>query len=264
LEPAPAINFQGKGSVAGGEIIRLPRFDGELVRNAWFGNDVLPYPETEPVKAGDLELVAVVNEHRLEARRGDRVVWSFVADGRISTPPLVHEGRVCVGAHDGWVSCLDLKDGRVLWRFLAAPNHRKIVAYGQLESSWPVYGAVVHEGLFAVSAGRHPELDGGIYFHGLEPATGRVRWSKRLHVAAEAVVGSRPENKPRKWLKPANTIINGPLSVSDGKLALVSPDATCEGIARPSENYRVEIDPKAEGPLALPTKPHVSKPPVQK
>lgn len=263
-EPAPTIHYQGKGAAAGGQKLRLTRLEGELVRNAWFGNDALPYPETEPVKSADLELVAVVNEHRVEARRGDRVAWSFVADGRISAPPLVHEGRVCVGAHDGWMSCLDLKDGRVLWRFLAAPNHRKIVAYGQLESSWPVYGAVVHEGLFAVSAGRHPELDGGIFFYGLDPATGHVRWSKRLSTAAEPVVAAsgqtgQTQGKPRNWRQPANTIVNGPLSVSDGKLILVSPDETNEGIARPRERYQLVIAPRGEGQPTMPTRPNVKK-----
>jgi hypothetical protein len=248
------------------QVQRIPRLEGELVRNAWFGNDALPYPETEPVKSGDLELVAVVNEHRLEARRGDRVVWSFLADGRISTPPLVHEGRVCVGSNDGWVNCLDLKDGRIHWRFLAAPNHRKIVAYGQLESSWPVYGAVVHGGLFAVSAGRHPELDGGIYFYGLEPSTGQVRWTKRFNTAAERVVADpaqpgQTQGKPRGWRQPPNTIVNGPLSMVDGKLVLISPDETNEGIPRRGERYQLVIDPHDEGQPTMPTQRTVKKRP---
>ncbi|MGA2501624.1 MAG: PQQ-binding-like beta-propeller repeat protein, partial [Tepidisphaeraceae bacterium] len=232
--------------------VPVPRFDGEMVRNAWSGNDVLPYPETVPVKAGDLELVAVVNEHRLEARRGERVVWSFVADGRISAAPVVHEGKVCLGSHDGWVSCLDLRDGRVLWRFLAAPNHRKIVAYGQLESSWPVYGVVVHDGLFAVSAGRHPELDGGIYFYGLDPATGQARWDRRLRTVNEPVAGRGARKLP-------NTIINGPLSVSGGKLVLVSRDMTNEGTPRMGERYQLVIDPHSESQPTMPTRPNVKK-----
>jgi outer membrane protein assembly factor BamB len=228
------------------ETKRRPVLEGSLVRAAWINNDALPYPETEPVAAGDLSLVAVVNEHRLEARTGGRVAWSFVAGGRISTPPVVEGGRVFVGSHDGFVTCVDLKDGRLLWRFLAAPNHRRIVAYGQLESSWPVYGVVLHNGLIACSAGRHPELDGGIYFYGLDPANGAVKWQGRLHADAEAVVGggSQVEGKPRNWRKPANTILNAPLQVRDGKLLLVSPDQTNEGAARPPKHYELVIEPK--------------------
>jgi outer membrane protein assembly factor BamB len=232
----------GKQAVAGK---RVPVFEGSLLRAAWINNDVLPYPETEAVAAGDLSLVAAVNEHRLEARQGNRIVWSFVAGGRIASAPLVHQGRACVGSHDGWVTCLDQKDGRVVWRFLAAPNHRKIVAYGQLESSWPVYGVVLHEGLIAVSAGRHPELDGGIYLYGLGPASGEAKWQGRLHVDAEAIVGSQPQGKPRNWRKPANTVVNPVLQVKEGKLVLVSTDMTNEGVSRPPRLYELVIDPRS-------------------
>jgi len=245
--PAATFAYQGRWG-AEKETKRVPVFDGSPIRNAWIDNDVLPYPETEAVAAGrppagDLSLVAVVNEHRLEARRGGRVAWSFTAGGRITTPPVVHEGRVYVGSHDGWVSCLDAKDGRVAWRFLAAPADRRIVAYGQLESSWPVYGLVLHQGLIALSAGRHPELDGGIYLYGLDPATGAANWQGRIHTEAEVVVGAQPEGKRRHWTQPANTVINAPLQVRDGQLVLVSPDETNEGVARPTKHYEVVIDP---------------------
>jgi len=59
----------------------------------------------------------------------------------------------------------------------------------------------------------------------------------------EPVTGSEPAGKPRKWRRPANTIINAPLQVRDGKLVLVSPDATNEGVARPTQHYEIVIDP---------------------
>ena len=41
------------------------------------------------------------------------------------------------------------------------------MAYGQLESPWPVYGSVlVQKGTVFFAAGRHSDADGGIYFTG--------------------------------------------------------------------------------------------------
>jgi outer membrane protein assembly factor BamB len=138
--------------------------------------------ETKPVAAGERKLVAVVHAHRLECRDdAGKVLWSFTAGGRVSSPPVLHDGLVLLGCHDGFVYCLQADDGSPVWRFLAAPYERRIIACGQLESSWPVYGVTMHNGLVCFSAGLHPELGGGIYAYGLEPTTGRLVWRKVLH-----------------------------------------------------------------------------------
>jgi outer membrane protein assembly factor BamB len=66
------------------------------------------------------------------------------------------------------------------WRFQAAPDERRIVAYGQLESPWPVVGGVlVYDGLAYFAVGRHAGADGGIFVGALEPETGRLVWAER-------------------------------------------------------------------------------------
>src|SRR5690606_23645161 len=53
--------------------------------------------------------------------------------------------------------------------------------YGQVESPWPVSGSVlVMDDVAYFAAGRQPLADGGILFFAVEPATGAVRWVKRL------------------------------------------------------------------------------------
>lgn len=74
--------------------------------------------ETEPVKAGGVEFVAVVHRHRLEAHRNGKALWSFVADGRISSPPVVDQGKAVFGAHDGYVYAVRIADGTLLWKYL--------------------------------------------------------------------------------------------------------------------------------------------------
>ncbi|HID24805.1 MAG TPA: hypothetical protein EYP14_20730, partial [Planctomycetaceae bacterium] len=59
--------------------------------------------------------------------------------------------------------------------FRAAPVDRRIMAWEQLESAWPVHGSVlVHDGVIYCTAGRLMFLDGGIRFLKLDPETGRL------------------------------------------------------------------------------------------
>lgn len=47
-----------------------------------------------------------------------KVYWKFDAKAPIEAPPTVADGRVCFGASDGVMRCVDL-EGRLLWQFQA-------------------------------------------------------------------------------------------------------------------------------------------------
>jgi len=112
--------------------------------------------------------------HALDIESG-KTLWNFTAGGRVDSPPTMYKGLVLFGSADGYVYCLRAADGRLVWRFLAAPADRRMFAYGQLESVWPVHGAVlVKNGRVYFTAGRSSLLDGGIAVYGLEPETGRI------------------------------------------------------------------------------------------
>jgi hypothetical protein len=132
---------------------------------------------TQPVIAEGKVFIASMDEHTvysLDVETGRRS-WSFTAGGRINSPPTLHNGLVLFGCRDGWVYCLRTNDGMLAWRFRAAPNERKIVAFGQLESAWGVHGSVlVVDDTAYFAAGRSSFLDGGIYLYALEPTTGEV------------------------------------------------------------------------------------------
>ena len=82
---------------------------------------------------------------------------------------------VLFGSSDGWVYCLDAVDGRLNWRFFAAPQERYIGAFDQLESAWPVHGSVlVLDGKVYFAAGRTSHLDGGIGLWALDARSGRT------------------------------------------------------------------------------------------
>jgi outer membrane protein assembly factor BamB len=136
-----------------------------------------------PVVAGGKVLMAGVDTHTVHAlNAGDgKEAWKYTADGRVDSPPTLHAGRAIFGSADGRVTCLRASDGRLAWRFEAAPGPRLVTAFGQLESAWPVPGSVLlHDGTCWLAAGRSSYLDGGIRFWGLDPTTGKVVYTENF------------------------------------------------------------------------------------
>jgi hypothetical protein len=82
---------------------------------------------------------------------------------------------VLFGSADGSIYCLRAADGALVWRFRAAPVDRRMVAFEQLESVWPVHGAVlVQDGVVTAVAGRSMFLDGGLRLCRLDAVTGQL------------------------------------------------------------------------------------------
>ncbi len=132
---------------------------------------------TQPVVGAGRVFVADVDRHTIhavDAISGKRL-WSHTAAGRVDSPPTYDRGRVVFGSASGYVSCLRASDGALAWRFRAAPVDRRLVAFDQVESVWPVHGSVlVREGVVTLVAGRSIYLDGGLRFLRLDAATGRL------------------------------------------------------------------------------------------
>jgi len=130
-----------------------------------------------PVVAGGRVFAAAVEEHRVFALDSNdgKLLWSFTAGGRVDTPPTIHEELVLFGSRDGRVYCLRAADGELVWRLRAAPEDRRVVAFDQVESIWPVHGSVlVVDGVAYLAAGRSSHLDGGIRVLAVDPATGEI------------------------------------------------------------------------------------------
>ena len=138
---------------------------------------------TSPVVAEGVVLAAATDEYTLhawDAKKGAHL-WSYTAGGRIDSPPTVHDGTAIFGCRDGFVYCVRLGDGELVWRFRAAPRERRVTAFGRMESAWPVHGSVlVNDGVAYFAAGRSSFLDGGIYVYGVEARTGELRFETRL------------------------------------------------------------------------------------
>ncbi len=150
---------------------------------------------TSPVVVGDVLCVASSDTHTVHALtlREGAPLWGFTAEGRIDSPPTFAAGRALFGSADGHVYCLRASDGQLVWRFRAAPDDRRIVSEGQLESAWPVCGSVlVDGGVVYCAAGRSSYLDGGIRLCRIDLATGRLL-RDRILWSRDPVTGDQPD-----------------------------------------------------------------------
>ncbi len=160
----------------------------------WRDNYFIRGPIGPPVVANGLVYVTRPDAQQvlaLDLRTGRRR-WSFTANGRVDTAPTIHRGLCLFGCKSGYVYALRGDDGGLVWRLRAAPVDERIVAYGQLESPWPVPGSVlVVDDVAYFAAGRQPLADGGVLVFAVDPGTGRTRWVQRLdHVPQTSFYGS--------------------------------------------------------------------------
>lgn len=168
---------------------------------------------TAPVVGDGRLLVAAIDQHAVHAfdASSGKPLWCFTAGGRIDSPPTLHAGLALFGCHDGSVYCLRADTGALVWRFRAAPRDRKVGAYGQIESAWPVPGSILvcdgsdgQETAYCV-AGRSSFLDGGMIVLGLDPQSGTVRCSRPLDGPwQDPATGSTPDNPNRGFTMPGS------------------------------------------------------------
>ena len=157
---------------------------------------------TPPVVAGGKVVVSVIDAHRVVALSAEdgRKAWTFSAGAAVDSAPTIHQGTVLFGSADGYVYCLRLADGQLVWRFLAAPVDSRTVSMDRVESVWPVHGSVLVLGDTAyVTAGRSTYLDGGIFMYALDAATGEVR--SQTTICTEHPVADEGKDGPADMTK---------------------------------------------------------------
>lgn len=183
-------------------------------------------PLTGAVSAGEVVCLAVPHEHRVVAvnAREGTVRWTFTAGARIDSPPTLHNGLCLFGCRDGWVYALRQGDGALAWRYLAAPEDRRIMAFGQLESLWPVPGSVLPLGdRVFVSAGRSWSTDGGFSIIALDARTGTKVWGMRPDDDFQGINDILQSDGKSLFL-------HDPTRSSDRVLAIDPADGTSRGV----------------------------------
>ena len=161
--------------------------DGPVLDD-WKENLFIKGPVSAPVIANGLVYVALSERHEVVAVdvKTGKVRWRFVANGRVDTAPTIYNGLCLFGSKAGYVYSLNATTGKLIWKMRAAPEDEQIVAYGQIESPWPVAGSVLISNDTAYfAAGRQSLADGGILIFAVDPAFGYLRWVKRLNTVPQ-------------------------------------------------------------------------------
>ena len=149
----------------------------------WEENPYVKGPISAPVVSGGRVFVARPDAHEVIALSagGGKELWRYTARGRVDTPPTIYRGLALFGCHAGYVYALRVDSGELVWEFRAAPVDERIVAYGQVESPWPVPGSVlVRQDTAYFVAGRQQLADGGVLVFAVDPLSGEKRWVHRL------------------------------------------------------------------------------------
>ena len=112
--------------------------------------------------------------YALDARTG-QVRWRVDTEGPVRMAPTVWKNKVYVGSDDGRAYCLAAGDGKLIWRFDAAPAPLRVLGNGRLISLWPLRsGVTVDAGVAYFGAGLFPAE--GLYLYAVDAESGKLMW----------------------------------------------------------------------------------------
>ena len=130
---------------------------------------------TQAVVAHQTVVVVQKDQHAVNALDFEtgETKWRFMAGGRIDSSPTLYKDRAYFGSTDGFLYCLDLQSGSLIWKYQAAPACTRHMYFEQLESTHPLHGSVlIHDDKIYAVAGRSMFVDGGMRFLILNAETG--------------------------------------------------------------------------------------------
>ncbi|MEE2989743.1 MAG: PQQ-binding-like beta-propeller repeat protein [Planctomycetota bacterium] len=139
----------------------------------------------QPVAADGRVFFGSSVDHNLYCRdaASGKMLWSFYTEGPIRLAPTVWQGKVYFGSDDGFVYCLQAKDGSVVWKDQASLRDERLLARGRLISRWPVRtGVVIYDGIAYFGAGVFPHET--IYLVARDATSGALVW-RNDHISQE-------------------------------------------------------------------------------
>jgi len=141
--------------------------------------DRMPFDRVyEPVVGGTTLLFGSSKNDRVTAvdtRTGEEK-WRFYTDGPVRFAPAVWNKKVYLVSDDGYLYCLSVETGGLLWKFRGGPSSLKALGNGRLISAWPARGGpVVKDGTVYFAASIWPFM--GVFIHAIDAETGEVVWT---------------------------------------------------------------------------------------
>ncbi len=102
--------------------------------------------------------------------------WRFYSDGPVRFAPVAWKNKLYFVSDDGYLYCLNARDGRLIWKFRGSPSERKVLGNDRLISDLPARGApVLYDGKIYFGASIWPFM--GTFIHCLNAETGKSIWT---------------------------------------------------------------------------------------
>jgi len=163
-----------------------PTYRGNVKRSGALAGIAPPTHQEWSLELGGELSPPVIAENKVFVSQKDRnalvavnaatgkVAWEFLPGGKIDSPPAIYKKRVYCGSADGFIYCLDVNDGSLIWKYQGAPTPTKHMWFEKIEATHPVHGnvLVMNDKVYTL-AGRNMYTDGGLRFLILDAATGR-------------------------------------------------------------------------------------------
>ena len=158
-------------------------------------HDLMTYDRIlEPIVAGGLMFVGFNDSDKVVAYsiQNSAERWRFYTDGPVRFSPVAWGGKVYFISDDGYLYCLNAKNGTLVWKFRGAPGDQKVLGNERVISSWPARGgAVIRDGVLYFAASIWPFM--GTFIYALDAETGEMEW---VNDGTSAQYIKQPHNAP--------------------------------------------------------------------
>jgi outer membrane protein assembly factor BamB len=102
--------------------------------------------------------------------------WRFYTEGPVRFAPIVYKDKLYFASDDGYLYCLNAKNGSLISKFLGGPAKKKVIGNDRLVSMWPIRGGpVLYEDKIYFAASIWPFM--GIFIHAIDAQTGEIVWT---------------------------------------------------------------------------------------
>jgi len=140
----------------------------------------------EPVVVGKTIFVGSMVSDRVTAYDTETGIekWRFYTDGPVRFAPVVYKSKtpsnrgdkLYFASDDGYLYCLNAKNGSLVRRFLGGPARNKVIGNDRLVGMWPMRGGpVLYEGKIYFAASIWPFM--GTFIHAIDAETGEAIWT---------------------------------------------------------------------------------------
>ena len=110
-----------------------------------------------------------------------KTVWQKAINSRVDFAPSIYKGMCFVGGKDGWVYCLDVKTGELIYQLLSAPKERYIGGQEKIESLWPTQTDIfIKNDIGYISNGFAANVHGGSRHMAFDALTGKKIWAQTV------------------------------------------------------------------------------------